>query len=74
MSKEIDIQTVQLDRMETVSRYAAENCNPDGTIKDSVVLSPEEEAGRQEILDGIKSKDWILYTSDKSGKMVLDTR
>ena len=46
----------------------------DGTIKDSTVLILEEEAGRQQILDGIKTKDWLLYTSDKLGRMVLDTK
>ena len=59
--------------MDTVRRYAIDHCNPDGSMKDSVVLTPEEESGRQEILKGIKTKGWILYTSDKSGRMALDT-
>ena len=30
--------------------------------------------GHKEVLDGIKNRIWILYQTDKSGKMVLDTK
>ena len=36
-------------------------------------LSKLEEKGRKEIIKGIKEKDWYLYSTDKSGKLVLDT-
>ena len=37
-------------------------------------LTREEFLGRKEIEDGIKNKEWMLYHTDKSGKMVLDTK
>ena len=43
-------------------------------MKDSEVLTPDEQAGREEILEGVKNKDWIVYNSDKSGRIVLDTK
>ena len=33
-----------------------------------------EEDGRKEIEQGIKSRGWMVYGTDKSSKMVLDTR
>ena len=36
-------------------------------------LTEKEELGRQEIIEGGKNKDWRLYSTDKSGKLVLDT-
>ena len=36
-------------------------------------LTEKEELGRQEIVEGVKNKDWRLYSTDKSGKLVLDT-
>lgn len=38
------------------------------------MLSYEEKAGLDEITDGINYKDWIVYTTEKSGKRVLDTK
>ena len=46
--------------METVREYMREQCRPDGKMKDSGVLTPQEEAGRLEILEGIKTRGWIL--------------
>ena len=37
-------------------------------------LSREEALGRAEIQCGVKDKGWKLYGTDKSGKLVLDTR
>ena len=36
-------------------------------------LTEKEELGRKEIEEGVKEKDWRLYSTDKSGKLVLDT-
>ena len=63
---EIDIQMMRKDKIDTAREYMSTHCNPDKTIKASHVLTPKEEAGKQEILEGIKTKDWILYHSDKS--------
>ena len=43
-------------------------------IKDSDVLTKDERAGLDEIKDGIEKKGWMIYTTDKSGKIVLDTK
>ena len=56
--------------MKAVDKYISEYCNKKGNIRDSDVLTDEEEAGREEILEGIEKKGWMLYTSDKSGKLV----
>ena len=36
-------------------------------------LTEKEELGRQELVEGVKNKDWRLYSTDKIGKLVLDT-
>ena len=65
---------MKLDRMNAVNMYMFENCTSDGSIKDSGILTPEEEDGRKEILEGVKTKNWLVYNSDKSGSIVLDTK
>ena len=37
-------------------------------------LTEEEQAGLDDIKKGIANKDWMIYSSDKSGKIVLDTK
>ena len=37
-------------------------------------MTKSEELGRKEIRNGIKEKDWKLYSTDKSDKLVLDTK
>ena len=74
LRKEIEIQTTRLDRLETVDKYIKEYCDSDGIMKGSQVLTDQEEKGRKEILEGVKTKDWLVYTSDKSGRIVLDTK
>ena len=71
---ELEIQLTKVERMKVVNNYIKMNCDKQGKAKDSDILTEAEENGRRKILDGIKTKGWLLYTSDKSGKMVLDTR
>ena len=70
---EINIQTDGLERMDVVSEFISNFVDPQGNMKESRILTKEEERGRQEILEGIKTKGWILYNSDKSGKIVKDS-
>ena len=49
-------------------------CDNKGICRDSDNLTQKERAGLEELREGIKSKDWIVYSTDKSGKMVLDTK
>ena len=65
---------MKVERMKPLDNYIKMNCDKQGKAKDSDILTKAEEDGRREILDGIKTKGWLLYTSDKSGKIVLDTR
>ena len=71
---EINIQTDELERMDFVSEFMSNFVDPQGNMKESRILTKEEERGRQEILEGIKTKGWILYNSDKSGKLVIDSK
>ena len=48
-------------------------CDSKGVVKDSENLSEMEIKGRKQIEDGIKMKGWMLYQTDKSGRMCLDT-
>ena len=59
--------------MDVVSEFMSNFVDPQGNMKESRILTKEEERGRQEILEGIKTKGWILYNSDKSGKLVIDS-
>ena len=71
---EINIQTDGLERMDVVSEFISNFVDPQGNMKESRILTKEEERGRQEILEGIKTKRWILYNSNKSGKLVIDSK
>ena len=71
---EINIQTQRLDLIDTIKKYLKEKCDPKGMPKDSVNLSESETRGKREISEGIKNKDWMVYSTDKSGKVVLDTK
>ena len=69
----INIQTDRLERMYVVSEFMSNFVDPQGNMKESRILVKEEEKGRQEILEGIKTKRWILYNSNKSGKLIIDS-
>ena len=63
-----------LSYIDTVQKYRLNYCDKKGVCKDGNNLTEEEQAGLDEIKDGIKNKGWIIYNSDKSGKIVLDTK
>jgi hypothetical protein len=63
-----------MESIEQVKKYVKELCDEDGNIEGAEVLYDDELKGLEEIKEGIKSKDWMLYLSDKSGKIVLDTK
>ena len=54
-------------------QYIKDHCNQRGVIKGSTNLTDEELKGRAEVKQGIKEKGWILYSTDKSGKMCFDS-
>ena len=73
MRKEVLIQGKIIELINAFNLYVAEHCNEKGVHQDSSNLTPAERRGRQEIRDGIENHEWVLYATDKSGKLVLDT-
>ena len=68
--------TIQFQKQETLTatkRYISDNCNSKGSIKGASNLTDDEIKGCKEIKEGIKSKGWLLYETDKSGKLCIDT-
>ena len=65
---ETKIQDQKNETMDTVNKYISKQ------IETPTNLTREEAQGRKEILKGIKESGWMLYTTDKSGKLVLDTK
>ena len=48
-------------------------CDLKGVIRGSEILTESEKEGMRQIKEGIISKGWHLYQTDKSGRMCLDT-
>jgi hypothetical protein len=71
---EIKIQEQRLETIDEVKKYVKEMCDEEGTIKESENLTETELAGLKEIQHGIKTLGWMLYTTDKSNSLVLDTK
>ena len=71
--EEIDIEIQKLESIDTIKDFVKSKCK-NGRTEHSENLTKAELLGKKEILEGIKNKDWILYSTDKSGKLVLDTR
>ena len=60
--------------MENWDSFIKNNTDNKGNFIDACNLTPAEMLGRQEIQRGVKDKGWMLYCTDKSGKLCLDTR
>ena len=69
----INLQMDRLERMDVFSEFISNFVDPQGNMKESRILTKKKERGRQETLEGIKTKGWILYNSNKSGKLVIDS-
>ena len=54
--------------------YTRDHTDNEGRVIGSQTLTRAEALGRKEIADGVKNRNWMLYGTDKSGKLVLDTR
>ena len=74
MKDDIAIQQRMMGYLETVEHYMWNNCDKKGNIVNCSNLTEAEQAGLDEIKVGVKTKGWIIYSSDKSGKIVLDTK
>jgi hypothetical protein len=71
---EIKIENQRMEVIEEIKKYIADKCDDEGNIRGAEVLDEDELAGLEEIEEGIRNKGWMLYYSDKSGRLVLDTK
>ena len=71
--KEILIQSQRVGMRDIFDNYAIEMCDDQGRPKDWNNLTKQQYLGYKEIQNGVKNKGWMMYTSDKSGKLVLYT-
>ena len=70
----IQIQQRTQAYLDTVEEYLHSNCDKRGVSKYSDVLIEKERAGLDEIREGVRNRDCMIYRTDKSGKIVLDTK
>jgi hypothetical protein len=70
----IKIQTQRIETMDELKNFVKNRCDENGKIIGAENLTRDELEGLREIEIGIKTKDWMLYVTDKSGLMVLDTK
>merc|ERR1711954_395170 len=71
--EELKIQNRKVASLQATRRYVAEECEDNLLPTGGHNLTRQEAMGRKEIVNGIKSRGWMLYETDKSDKMVLDT-
>ena len=62
LREEIQIQCRSQTYMDTLVNYMCNQCDNKGICKDSDNLTQKERAGLEELREGIKSKDWIVYS------------
>ena len=53
--------------------HAMESKIRQGYINQSENLTDREKKGRDQIMRGIANQNWMLYNTDKSGKLCVDT-
>ena len=70
---EVIIQNQKLLMIDLVNEYINNNCDDDLLPIGANNLTWMERKGMKEIKDRCKTKGWMLYETDKSGRMVLDT-
>ena len=72
--QEIRMGGEKIQLLDAWESYIEENSDAEGRIVGSNNLTRAEALGRKEIADGVKNRSWMLYGTDKSGKLVLDTK
>ena len=72
-AEEVVIQRQQLEALEVIDNYILSDCDESGLPFGGLNLTKAEDLGRKEILRGVKSKKYMLYGTDKSEQIVLDT-
>ena len=71
---EVKIESQRFDTLDTLGNFLRTKCDDKGVPRGSENLTRQEMLGRQEILKGVRDRGWMLYATDKSGKLVLDTK
>ncbi|MCP3849452.1 MAG: hypothetical protein GY694_04320, partial [Gammaproteobacteria bacterium] len=72
IGKEVIMEDTKEKLMECVRKYRHEHCSKKGEIKMDN-LSTDERQGLKEAQKEIKSKNIVVFTTDKSGKFSVDT-
>ena len=56
-----------------LDEFLLHECDDSGHPKGMVNLTKMQDLGRKELINGIKTKNWLVYGTDKSERLVLDT-
>ena len=72
--QELCIQSLKYASNLAMEQYIKEECDSNLTPTGGMNLTKAEDLGRKEIMEGIKSRIWLLYCTDKIGNLVLDTK
>ena len=70
---EVTILQQQLEVLNILDEYMLQQCDQAGKPIGMVNLNKQQALGRKEIIEGIKTKKYKLYGTDKSENLVLDT-
>ena len=70
---ELKIENQKQACMDSLNEYIGANCNDKLQPNNGINLTPQELKGKNEIIEGIKNKGWVLGRTDKSDRLVLDT-
>ena len=72
ISKEVAMQSLKEKILNKVREFKEKKCNNKGWIKKKNVSKSEEE-GLKKVKERIKSKEIVVFSSDKSSKLTVDT-
>ena len=70
--EEIYIQNQKLLTLNEFNKYVDKDCNDDNVPFGGQNLTKSELRGLKEIRNHVRSGEWRLYQTDKSGRLVLD--
>ena len=63
--EEVKIQTQKENHMRVIREYMIAKCEKEGRIRESENMTKSEIEGRKQVKEGIASKGWMLYQTDK---------
>ena len=71
--QEIVVELQKQITLEIFDKYVQQECD-EKVPKGAMNLTASEYEGKQQVLKGIKTKGWMISTTDKSGRLVLDSK